>query len=417
VSEAPSLGEEALRAAIDAELEPRLLDRETYLVDPMCPALSIKRADRSYVWDAYGREYLDFSCAGGSQVLGHNYHSVRTMAQMHLRDLVHTAEDQSEQVLRYPTEYAKALSATITPPGPSPAPPTGAFKVMFTEGEREAIQQALWIGRQSVGKPGLALVGGHRYGWLSGFDQRTFTYISTTKPVENHEWARIGVLLIDPIAHDYSLRDPEWLQRVCEVAITNGALVVFDETVTGFGRTGQMWAHTGYKIVPDIVVMGNAGGAGLPFGAIAAHPDTFATGPYDPSRGGGNSLVCAMGLAQLGVLDLPLLKHARQAGAVIEKALTGVIEQFGQYVTGQSGVGLLRKITFIDSHHANIAYREAVGRGLLLAPPYENDSLSLTPSLGTSERECQRGVDILAAVLIDWVDRPDGWADEVVDLS
>lgn len=406
-----SIGEDRVHELIDAELEPRLIDRETYMVDPLCPAVAIKRAERSYVWDLYGREYLDFSAAGGVMVLGHGYPPIETMIRMHLRDMIHTAEDQSEQMLRYPVEYAKALSNTL-------ASDTNPFKVMFAEGEREAIQQALWIGRHATGRGGaVALVGGNRYGWLSGFDPRPLTYISTAKPIANHDWDRIAVLLVDPIAHDCSLRDPGWLTEVVAVANSHGVLVVFDETLTGFGRTGQLWAHTGYRIAPDIVVMGHAGGAGLPFGAIAASADTFATAPYDPSRGGGNSLVCAMGLAQLAALDLPMLKHVRQAGQVIEGALAELIEQFGQYVTGQSGVGLLRKITFIDSHHANIAYQEAVGRGLLLAPPYESESLSLTPSLGTSERECKRGVDILAAVLIDWLDRPDGWAEEVGDLG
>lgn len=406
-----SIGEDRVHELIDAELEPRLIDRETYMVDPLCPAVAIKRAERSYVWDVYGREYLDFSAAGGVMILGHGYPPTDTMIRMHLRDMIHTAEDQSEQMLRYPVEYAKALSNTL-------ASDTNPFKVMYAEGEREAIQQALWIGRHATGRPGsVALIGGHRYGWLSGFDPRPTSYISTTKPVANHDWDRISVLLIDPVAHDYSLRDPAWLTEVVGVAHSHGVLVAFDETVTGFGRTGQLWAHTGYQIAPDIVVMGNAGGGGFPFGAIAASADTFACAPYDPSRGGGGSLVCAAGLAQLGQLDLPLLKHTRQAGEVIEKALASLIRQFDQYLTGQSGVGLLRKITFIDSQHANIAYQEAVGRGLLLAPPYESESLSLTPPLGTSERECQRGIDILAAVLIDWLDRPDGWADKVDDLG
>ncbi|HRW91188.1 MAG TPA: aminotransferase class III-fold pyridoxal phosphate-dependent enzyme, partial [Flavobacteriales bacterium] len=121
--------------------------------------------------------------------------------------------------------------------------------------------------------------------------------------------------------------DTAWLQALREHCTATGALLVFDEVQTGFGRTGRLFAFEHSGVVPDVLVLGKALGGGLPMGAFVSSTERMDLLSHDPVLGhittfGGHPLVCAAGLAALEVvLDEDLPEHAGRMGALFRELL------------------------------------------------------------------------------------------------
>ncbi|MCL5019883.1 MAG: aminotransferase class III-fold pyridoxal phosphate-dependent enzyme, partial [Patescibacteria group bacterium] len=95
---------------------------------------------------------------------------------------------------------------------------------------------------------------------------------------------------------------PEFLKKLRDRCTETGAVLIFDEVQTGFGRTGKMFAAEHWDVVPDIMVMAKAMGGGLPLGGFTGRPEIMDTLSHDPpfahvTTFGGNPVCCAAGLA------------------------------------------------------------------------------------------------------------------------
>src|SRR5262249_8563994 len=124
-----------------------------------------------------------------------------------------------------------------------------------------------------------------------------------------------------------------------------GALLVLDEVVTGFGRTGRLFAFEHWGVVPDLLVLAKALGGGLPLGAFVGSRDVMGTLAHDPPLAhvttfGGHPVSCAAGLAALDVLiadDLP--GRAATLGRTLVDALRELVGRGG--LIDVRGLGLL----------------------------------------------------------------------------
>ena len=116
----------------------------------------------------------------------------------------------------------------------------------------------------------------------------------------------------------------ELLRAFCD---RTGALLVFDEILTGAGRTGRMWACEHSGVSPDLLLLGKGIGGGFPIGAVAGPRRIMDAGPgaqptHNSSTFGGNPLACAAGLAALtALLDEGLTDNAAQVGAHLIESL------------------------------------------------------------------------------------------------
>ncbi len=108
-----------------------------------------------------------------------------------------------------------------------------------------------------------------------------------------------------------------------------GALLVFDEIQTGFGRTGELFALQRYGVTPDILCLAKALGGGMPLGAFVSSRQIMDVLSHDPALGhittfGGHPVSCAAGLAALEcILDEKLLDEVEAKGALYEERLAG----------------------------------------------------------------------------------------------
>ncbi|MFN8108777.1 MAG: aminotransferase class III-fold pyridoxal phosphate-dependent enzyme [Thermoleophilia bacterium] len=189
-----------------------------------------------------------------------------------------------------------------------------------------------------------------------------------------------------------------------ERADSHGALLVFDEIQTGFGRTGDWFAAGTYGVEPDVMTMAKAIGGGFPLSSVGARADVMASmGPGDHgSTFGGNPVSCAAAIAGIDAMaaeDLPA--HAGRLGAAAMERLTGLSERFPQLRV--RGLGLMIGIEIVDADtraplpHVATAVRErALADGvLLIASGPEANVIRVLPPLVITDRELDFGLGVI----------------------
>src|SRR6266850_4109829 len=131
----------------------------------------------------------------------------------------------------------------------------------------------------------------------------------------------VAAVISEPIQGEGGVRipDQEFLPRLRQRCHEVGALLIFDEVITGFGRTGKLFACEHWSVTPDILVLAKALGGGMPLGAFVSTPEVMATLSMGPPLAhvttfGGHPVCCAAGLASLEVIlrqELPQQAQTR----------------------------------------------------------------------------------------------------------
>ncbi len=215
---------------------------------------------------------------------------------------------------------------------------------------------------------------------------------------------RTAGVLLEPIQAEGGLivGDDEFFRELRALCTERGALLLFDEVQTGYGRTGRFLAREHSGVVPDACALAKGIGGGFPLGAMlttermakalppGAHATTF----------GGNALACAAGLAVLQIMDDEnLIVNATTMGVHLEEHLTSMVDDF-EAAEEARGRGLLRGIKLadgIDPRGVLIALRD---HGVL-ATLAGGVVLRISPPLTVTRDELDEGVEAIRRVLKD----------------
>ena len=162
----------------------------------------------------------------------------------------------------------------------------------------------------------------------------------------------VAAVIIEPIQGEGGVRipDDDYLPALRQRCSEVGALLIFDEVITGFGRTGRLFAGEHWQVTPDILVVAKALGGGMPLGAFISTPQIMETLSHDPALAhvttfGGHPVCCAAGLAALDVLlQDGLVQRAQDRGAEFRRRLETLVET-GR-CTAVRGRGLLIGLDF-----------------------------------------------------------------------
>jgi 4-aminobutyrate aminotransferase-like enzyme len=195
------------------------------------------------------------------------------------------------------------------------------------------------------------------------------------------------------------------------VAKDAGALLIADEMITGFGRTGLMWGAEHEGVVPDIMTVGKGMGGGFPLSAVVSTEDLTSRKPWsNPSASsssyGGNPLASAAGLAALQIiLKENLVKNAERVGAVMLNRLEELKEKY-RCVGEVRGRGLLLGIELVKDRRTKeplgkdvtqALYKECLRRGL--AAMTYSPTVRINPPLVIREETALNGLAILDEAL------------------
>ncbi len=313
-------------------------------------SLDIVKADGCYLFDRDGKRYLDLVAGLAVNNTGHRHPKVIAAIKEQCDRYLHVIP-YGEFVQEPQVRFAEKLTSLLPP---------SLNSVYFVNSGTEAIEAALKLAKRVTGRT--QLIGcrksyhGSTHGSLSLTDNtnkrfRNLPLIPDTvhiafvragshevDPAVQDELAliteRTAAVVVEPIQGDAGVRIPDksWMLALRKRCDETGAMLVFDEVQTGFGRTGKLFAfeHSGEDrdgVVPDILVLGKALGGGLPMGAFISSREQMELLTHDPVLGhittfGGHPLPCVAGLAALEVLlEERLVENAVRMGALFKELL------------------------------------------------------------------------------------------------
>jgi acetylornithine/N-succinyldiaminopimelate aminotransferase len=374
--------------------------------------LEIAYAEGSTVTDRGGRTYLDFLSGMGVANVGHGHPevvaAVREQAQRYLHAMVY-GEYVEEAQVRLATRLASLLPAPLS-------------MVYFANSGAEAIEGALKTARKHTRRAKLVAFDGAFHGDTLGALSLggNALYRDPFEPllplVERLPFGdrdalgaidrETAAVVIEPVQGEGGVRipPPGYLREVRRRATEVGALLVFDEVLTGFGRTGRRFAFERFEVTPDLLVLAKALGGGMPLGAFVASPAILATLANEPPLAhvttfGGHPVSCAAGLAALEVLERERLwERAETIGATLQDGLRSLA--WRDHLVDLRGVGLLVGLELDDPGFTRRITERSFAHGLILNWTLHRDRvIRLAPPLVIGEAEIERGLTILARAI------------------
>ncbi len=277
--------------------------------------LEIERAEGSFLYGREGQDYLDLISGVSVSNTGHRHPAVvaaiKEQADKYLHLMVYGEVVQSPQVT-----YAARLASLLPP---------SLQSVFYVNSGSEAIEGAIKLARRYTGRNEIIYFRNAYHGSTTGalsvqgseLYRNAFRPLmpSTTMAEFNSPGAAemisdsTAAVLVEPVQAEAGVIQPAegFLKSLRKACDSHGALLVFDEVQTGFGRTGSLFSLYRYNVIPDILVLAKALGGGLPLGAFIASQGIMSALSHDPSLGhittfGGHPLCCAAGLASLEVI-------------------------------------------------------------------------------------------------------------------
>jgi glutamate-1-semialdehyde 2,1-aminomutase len=285
--------------------------------------LFIRKAEGSRIWDADGKPYIDYVGSWGPMILGHAYHDiVEAVRQSALRGTSYGAPCAAE------VELAERVTRSV----PS------IERVRFVSSGTEATMSALRLARGFTGRSkilkfdgcyhghadcllvaagsGVATLGipgspGVPEGTVADTLSVPFNDVAALEQALATHGPDLAAVIVEPVAGNMGLVAPRegFLEAIRELTRRAGALLVFDEVMTGF-RLALGGAQKLYGVVPDLTCLGKIIGGGLPVGAYGGRADVMShvapEGPvYQAGTLSGNPLAMAAGCAALDALQRP----------------------------------------------------------------------------------------------------------------
>ena len=281
----------------------------------------IERADGAYIWDVDGRRYIDYVCSWGPMILGHNHPVIREAVSKAVADGLSFGAPTRREV-----EIAELMTEMV---------PNIEMVRMVNSGT-EAVMSALRLARGATGRDKIikfegcyhghsdcmlvkagssAIAGGcpDSAGVPEGTAKDTLTaqyndLNSVSKLFHEHP-DRIACVIVEPVAANMGVvgPDPGFLEGLRTLCDQNGALLIFDEVITGF-RLAKGGAQEYFGVRADLVTFGKIIGGGMPVGAYAGSRELMehvapCGNVYQAGTLAGNPVAMAAGLAQLRYLN------------------------------------------------------------------------------------------------------------------
>lgn len=302
---------------------------------PVPLQLEIEKAEGLYLYAADGKRYLDLISGIAVSYLGHAHpavvEAVKAQAEKYMHLMVYGEYVQSPQV-----QYAALLTQHL---------PEKLNSVYFVNSGAEATEGAMKLAKRFTGRAeivcfdkayhgstqgALSLIGSDAMRLpfqplLPGISRLSFNSIEELALITE----KTACVIIEPIQGEAGVRPAEkkFLKQLRKRCDETGALLVFDEAQTAFGRTGKLFAFEQYDVVPDVLLLAKGVGGGMPLGAFIASKEIMATLSANPALGhittfGGHPVCCAAGYAAMRfLLQSNLMQQVQAKEALFKKLL------------------------------------------------------------------------------------------------
>jgi len=388
------------------------------------------RAEGVWVEASDGRSYLDFASGTATTNLGHNHPGVMGAALAQMERMVH-----SGGIFRYESAVDLAERLARIVPGD-----IGSF--FFLNGGSEAVEGAVKLARRVTGRHGVVVFRGGFHGrtqggvgyttsksyyragyaplgasvyvapfptpyrWGVDMDEAVDRSLAGLADLHRHELPEdeTACYLVEPVQGEggYHPAGRRFLEELRERADRHGALLVFDEVQTGFGRTGEWFAAQTFGVTPDVIAMAKGIANGFPVSAIGASAELMSRWPTGAhgTTFGGNPVACAAGCAVIDAVEADgLLARGRGLGERATHRLRALEAEIPE-VAEVRGPGLMIGVEFADPRTraplgdlAGRVIAAAQDEGLVLIEcSAEGNVVRFIPPLVTSDEELDLGI-------------------------
>jgi 4-aminobutyrate aminotransferase len=407
-------------------------ERALSAAQPSILGIDAVRGHGAWVEATDGRVYLDLVAGIATCNLGHSHPAVIAAVLQQMEQVIHLGGVCGHAPMR---DLADRL-AQIAPPG--------IERFLFSTTGSEANEVAMRLARTATGRPGMVCFRGSFHGRTQGALAATTSKAAfrlglgtsgvhvapfprpdelamSADDAADHALAELDQLhrhqlspeetacyMIEPVqghggCHPAGRR---FLQGLRERADAHGALLVFDEIQTGFGRTGDWFAAGTYDVAPDMMTMAKALGGGFPLSAIAARTDVMSamrSGDHG-STFGGNPVSCAAALAGIDAMEAEgLPEHARVLGARAMERLKLLEARHPELRVRGLGLMIGIEVFGADRHTPNAGaavgiQRRALDEGVLvICSGPEGNVIRVLPPLVITDSELSRALEVLEA--------------------
>ena len=374
--------------------------------------ISLDRGEGVHLYDADGKEYVDFGAGIAVFALGYNNKEYNDALKAQIDKLIHTSN------YFYNEPAAKAAKAITEV--------SGMDRVFFTNSGTEAIEGAIKLAKKyaylkdgstdheiiamqhsfhgrSMGA--LAVTGNRHYQeafgpMIPGIKFAQYNNLASVEELVNDKTCAIIFETVQGEGGIYPAK-PEFIKGVRKLCDEKGILLILDEIQCGMGRTGTMFAYEQYGVKPDILTVAKALGCGVPVGAFLAREEVAkALVPGDHGTTyGGNPLACA---AAVKVLELfkkqNVLDNVKKVSAYLEKKLDEIVAEY-DYVVERRGLGLMQGLEInTDVKDLKKVIAACLDNGLILFTAGTN-VIRFVPPLVISEADVDERITNLKKAL------------------
>jgi glutamate-1-semialdehyde 2,1-aminomutase len=386
----------------------------------------IRRAEGAYLWDEDGNRYIDYVGSWGPMILGHAHPAVlETVRETMVNGLSFGAPTTLE------TELAKEIIRRV------PA----AEMVRLVNSGTEATMSAIRLARGITGRDKIIKFTGSYHGHADAFLIAAgsgaltigvpnspgvtkasaadtllaqFNSIESVKALFENNPSQIAALIVEPVNGNTGTIPPDdgFLEKLRALCTEYGALLIFDEVMTGF-RIARGGANEKYGVQPDLLTFGKVIGGGMPIGAYAGKRELMEhiapAGPvYQAGTLSGNPVAVSAGLSTLKLLENNVYQKLEEAGAFLENEIQQRIAHY-QWPLSQNRVGSMftlfftpgpvrctEDLTKADFPRFNKFFHALLENGIYMAPSqYEAAFLSIAHN----KEDISRTIEIMEKIL------------------
>jgi acetylornithine/N-succinyldiaminopimelate aminotransferase len=355
------------------------------------------RGSHARVWDTQGKEYLDFVAGIAVNNVGHCHPAVVEAVTKQAGRLIHTSN-------LYYTENQVLLAEELNRL-------TGMKRTYFCNSGAESVEAALKLTRRATGKSKIVAAKGAFHGRTLGalgttyksayrepfrpLNEATFIHYNDAEALKAAVTADTGAVILEPVQGEAGVHVAkcDYLRAARQICDDAGALLIFDEVQTGFGRTGKWFGKDHFGVMPDIITLAKALAGGLPIGAMLVAgqaAEAFQKGDHGSTFAGG-PLICAAALATIQVIkDEMLVQRSEENGAYLKSQLKKLAPREVR------GLGLMVGLD-LDTD-CKLLVEKALQKGVLINSTGEH-TIRLIPPLVVGKAEIDRVVSVIGESL------------------
>jgi acetylornithine/N-succinyldiaminopimelate aminotransferase len=372
--------------------------------------LEISSARGIYMYGPDGKKYIDLISGVSVSNTGHCHpkvvEAVKNQADSYMHLMVYGEIIQSPQV-----KFAERLAGILPP---------DLNNCYFVNSGSEAVEGALKLAKRFTGRSRIIsfinAYHGSTHGALS--IQGSELYRNAFRPLlpdtfqlafndeESLDFIdeKTACVIIEPVQGEAGVIFPknDFLTKLRNKCTSTGALLIFDEIQTGFGRIGSMFALDKFKVIPDILLLAKALGGGMPLGAFISSGKIMSALSSNPILGhittfGGHPVCCAAGLAALNVIiEEKLTETCNIKSELFKKELHHPL------ISEVRGEGLLLAIKLTDPDYVQYSITHGSDFGLILDYfLFCNDAFRIAPPLIITEDEIKLACGQIKKLLDD----------------